>query len=164
MLRMNLRTVWKALQAAVPLWTIIGGTVASRILTTELQHSAETHRIGQISERLLPCDPESRLARGEPLEFKNLDLTDLLLIPQVSETLAQSLLQHRGELLAEVASMSDRDTLLTISGIGPKTAERLGQFITFRRQNVRLGNPACPHAPFLPLQAHARTTPAGAAR
>lgn len=77
-----------------------------------------------VSELKAPMDPESKLARGEKLDFSRVGEYELSLVPEVSDKLGKELIAQRESIIAA------QDGFAIIKGIGPKKAEHLGRYLS----------------------------------
>ena len=85
-------------------------------------------------------DTESRLAIGLRASFSSVDFSDLMLIPGISDTLAERLLKGRPTILKEIRYYHPREryrALTIIHGIGNTTAEKLSRYLEFSQRPVR---------------------------
>ena len=75
---------------------------------------------------------ESRLARGERIPYATCSQYDLELIPRVSDSLSTRLIAERERVLElALRGVSPQHALEAIYGVGPKTAQRLREYIYF---------------------------------
>lgn len=77
-------------------------------------------------------DAESRMAHGEQILYPSSHPLDLAFAPGISDTLAGRIhLAFQGNCFS---GDNVREVLMTVKGIGPKTAEKILQYINFSCQ------------------------------
>ena len=72
-------------------------------------------------------DAESQLAAGGRISFRSAGIYELELLSGVSDRLAGNLLAKKGQILAQSGRGSQ--SLELAHGVGPGTAQRLGEFL-----------------------------------
>ena len=80
---------------------------------------------------------ETLLAMGEKIPFGCADMSDLLLIPGVSDKSASTLLAQRDRIIAAAAGIPGHGSPFTLAhGIGEKRAALLARFLTFETRSI----------------------------
>ena len=101
-------------------------------------------------------DAESRLAVGLRLNFNAVDFSDLMLIPGISDTLAERLLRGRPAVVSALRHHPPREryqALTIIHGIGNATAQKLSQYLDLSQRTARRTT-----SMFLPLRVGSSST------
>jgi DNA uptake protein ComE-like DNA-binding protein len=78
---------------------------------------------------------EAALARGGKVTLSGASLGDLLLIPKLSEKHAAAILAQQKEILQKARSLPPQKrsvALELVHGIGPKTAQRISNYLELR--------------------------------
>jgi len=94
-------------------------------------------------------DPESRLALGKTIPLGCADLSSLVIIPGVSDKLAQALLEKRHTILATAKTAPLRVALQHARGVGDKISTLLTRYIS-----LDLDYSCAPE--YLPFEPHQR--------
>lgn len=102
---------------------------------------------------------ETLLAMGEKIPFPCADMSDLLLIPGLSDKSAAALIEKREEILAHAAAAPPGDVraFTLVHGIGEKRAAILGRYLSFEQRQIAGG--CREYAPFNPSEPFERDSP-----
>jgi|GEM_PF-3180178 len=84
-------------------------------------------KLSEITNYSRGLNIESKLALGYPISLSECEVPDLEMIPKIGPALAQKLISNRSTLLLRARTMRNPEfALITIKGIGPLKAEKIG--------------------------------------
>jgi len=96
-----------------------------------------SYHLPTLTPLLISNDPESKLARGEMLRFSKITPLALELLPGISTTLADAIYSKKEEILRHAKSLEPHEQYKAfeiVHGIGPKTAQKLSQYLALEPQ------------------------------
>lgn len=134
-------------------WRYIGISILLFFLST-LWSGISKHAMSQLKSQesvsTTFCDAEHTLAIGKRIPFNCIDLYSLGLIPALPESVRESLVNQKQQILNTLSRGSSfHEALQRVRGIGAKTAHLLARYITDGRAS------ACPQ----PLEPPPHTSP-----